>query len=373
MNRPRTANKDLPPRMVRRTRKLKSGKVWVGFYYYAGKDESGKAKEISLGTDLAEAKRKWAELEHKPIAADLNKLEAAFAKYLKDIIPKKAPKTQDLNRAEIETLRAYFKGAGFKDVKTKHLAAYRDGRKTKKRLRKDGTVRDPGGKPAPVAANRELALFSDVWNLAREWGYTDLPNPCRGLRRNAETPRDFYADDEVWQAVYAEGPQEFQDAMDVAYLSGQRPEDVVGLSERHIVNDGLMVKQGKTGKLLRIELTDAETGARSELGRVVDRLRSRPVRHRLKLLYTVVGKPLTRSMLRTRFEDARTAAALKAEKEGDVDLAARIRRMWFTDNRPKAASEIADIKDASKLLGHSEEAITRRVYRRVGERAKPTR
>jgi integrase len=371
MNRPRTTGAHLPPRMLERRRKLKSGKVWVGYYYNAGK-----GKEIPLGTDLAAAKVKWAELEGKPQAADTTKLEAAFNKYLTDIVPKKSAKTQKLNEAEIETLRSYFKGASFKDVKTKHLAAYRDGRKTKKRLRKDGTVRDPGGRPAPVAANRELALFSDVWNIAREWGYTDLPNPCRGLRRNEEKPRDFYADDEVWQAVYDEGPQEFQDAMDLAYLSGQRPDDVVAVSERHIVDDGLMVRQGKTGKLLRIELTDRsdpDRPVRTELGKLIDRMRSRPIRHRLKLLYTSAGKPLTRPMLRSRFEDAREAAAVKADKVGDAELAARIRRMWFTDNRPKAASEIDDIKAASKLLGHSEEAITRKVYRRVGERAKPTR
>jgi len=78
-------------------------------------------------------------------------------------------------------------------------------------------------------------------------------------------------------------------------------------------------------------------------------------------------------MLRTRFENAREAVAVKAERDGDTDLAARIRRMWFTDNRPKAASEIEDVKAASKLLGHSEEVITRKVYRRVGERAKPMR
>ncbi len=370
MNRPRTTGAHLPPRMLERRRQLKT-RVWVGYYYNAGN-----GKEIPLGTDLAAAKVKWAELEGKPQAADTTKLEAAFSKYLTDIVPKKSAKTQKLNEAELETLRAYFKGASFKDVKTKHLALYRDSRKTKKRTRKDGSVRDPGGRPAPVAANRELALFSDIWNMAREWGYTDLPNPCRGLRRNEETPRDFYADDEVWQAVYAEGPQEFKDAMDMAYLTGQRPNDVVAVSERHLVNDGLMVRQGKTGKLLRIELTDRsdpERPVRTELGKLIDRMRSRPIRHRLKLLYTTAGKPLTRPMLRSRFEDAREAAAVKAEKAGDAELAARIRRMWFTDNRPKAASEIEDIKAASKLLGHSEEAITRKVYRRVGERAKPTR
>lgn len=358
--------------MLARKRTLKSGKVWIGYYYNAGKDERGKAKELPLGTDLAEAKRKWAELEGKPVVADMTKLETAFAKYARDIIPKKAPRTQKANVAELETLQAYFKGASFKDVKTKHLAMYRDSRKTKKRLRKDGTVRDPGGKPAPVAANRELALFSDVWNFSREWGYTDLANPCRGLRRNEETPRDFYADDEVWQAVYDAGPQEFQDAMDLAYLSGQRPDDVVAFSKRHIVDDALIVKQGKTTKLLRIDLTDRETGKRTELGQVIDRIKARPVTS-IKLLCTASGTALTRPMLRTRFEDARAAAAAKATADGDAELAARILRMWFTDNRPKAASDIDDIKDASKLLGHSEEDITRKVYRRVGERAKPTR
>lgn len=143
----------------------------------------------------------------------------------------------------------------------------------------------------------------------------------------------------------------------------------MAVSRRDIVDDALIVKQGKTGKKLRIELTDKATGMRTELGQLIDRIKARPVSS-VKLLCTVAGKALTRPMLRTRFEDARTAAAAEADA---ADLSTRIRRMWFTDNRPKAASDIEDIKDASKLLGHSEEEITRKVYRRVGERAKPTR
>lgn len=121
-----------------------------------------------------------------------------------------------------------------------------------------------------------------------------------------------------------------------------------------------------------IDLTDRETGKRTELGQVIDRIKARPVTS-IKLLCTASGTALTRPMLRTRFEAARAAAAAKATTDGDAELATRILRMWFTDNRPKAASDIDDIKDASKLLGHSEEDITRKVYRRVGERAKPTR
>lgn len=39
----------------------------------------------------------------------------------------------------------------------------------------------------------------------------------------------------------------------------------------------------------------------------------------------------------------------------------------------KAASEIDSISDASKLLGHSKEQITKTVYRRVGEVVNPTK
>ena len=59
MNRPKTTGKALPPRMLQRSRTLASGKVWVG-YYYNGRGPDGARQEIPLGTDLLEAKRKWA-------------------------------------------------------------------------------------------------------------------------------------------------------------------------------------------------------------------------------------------------------------------------------------------------------------------------
>ena len=62
-----------------------------------------------------------------------------------------------------------------------------------------------------------------------------------------------------------------------------------------------------------------------------------------------------------------------AEKDRNVVLALRIRKFQFRDIRPKAASEIASPEDASKLLGHTNEQITQKVYWRVGEVVKPTR
>jgi len=85
------------------------------------------------------------------------------------------------------------------------------------------------------------------------------------------------------------------------------------------------------------------------------------------------GEPLKKWTLHTRFDNARAAAAERAKNNGNDYLAGRIREFQFRDIRPKAASEIASLTDASKLLGHTEEEITRQVYRRVGEKVKPTR
>jgi hypothetical protein len=86
-------------------------------------------------------------------------------------------------------------------------------------------------------------------------------------------------------------------------------------------------------------------------------------------------------MLRNRPDEARRQAIAKAQKGNDEGLAAAIRMLQFQfqfqfqfqDIRPKAASEITDPKDASRLLGHTEEELTERVYRRVGAIAKPSK
>jgi integrase len=369
MMRPKSTARDLPPRMLRRTKRLASGKVWEGFYYN-GRDANGKRTEIPLGTDLNEAKRKWAELECKPAPIETGLMKVIFDRYERDIIPAKAPRTQSENRHCMAHLRKVFDAAPIDAVTPQHIAQYRDNRKSK--------VKGSEGMPATVRANREIALFSHVWNMAREWGYTAKENPCRGVRKNKETPRDFYADDTVWSAVYAKAADELKDAMDIAYLTGQRPADVLKMMETDLRDGALEVKQNKTKKRLRIIL-DNDQGVRSELGLVLDRIRARPRKVRsLYLVATPSGVPLNKHTLRVRFDAARNDAIkeLMEQAEQDkskADLAARVRQFQFRDIRPKAASEMGDVLAASKLLGHTEQEITKKVYIRVGENVKPTR
>lgn len=353
----KSTHRDLPPRMLRRQKKMKSGKTWTG-YYYNGRDEDGRRVEIPLGTDLNEAKRKWAELDCKPMPTDTSLMKHIFDRYAKEIVPTKAPRTQKDNLAIINHLRAVFDTAPIDAITPQHIAQYRDRRTAK------------------VRANREITLLSHIFNLAREWGYTAKENPARGIRKNKEQPRDFYADDEVWDAVYSVGSSVLKNAMDIAYLTGQRPGDVVKIRHTDIRNGALEVRQGKTSKYLRILLRD-EQGHQTELGQVIDRIVATSGKViSLNLLTNTRGEPLTQSALRNHFDNARAAAVSAAEAQETHEgmaLAARIRQFQFRDARPKAASEIEDISAASKLLGHSEQEITKRVYRRIGETVKPTR
>ena len=57
------------------------------------------------------------------------------------------------------------------------------------------------------------------------------------------------------------------------------------------------------------------------------------------------GKRMSRPMLRNRWADTREAARVKAEVEKRPDLANRIVQFQFRI-RPKAASEINDLRDA---------------------------
>jgi hypothetical protein len=177
--RPKTQAKDLPPRMLRRVRTLASGKVWTG-YYYNGRNADGQRAEIPLGTDLATAKRKWAELEHQPAPLGSDTMEYVFARYAREIVPTKAPRTAKENMAQIANLRKAFASAPVSAITPQHIAQYRDKRTAK------------------VSANREISLLSHIYNKAREWGHTTAQNPCTGVAKNKERPQRLYITSAIW-------------------------------------------------------------------------------------------------------------------------------------------------------------------------------
>ena len=340
--------------MLRRARKRKNGKIWVA-YYYCGRDAEGRRIEIPLGQDLAEAKLEWARLEQKATPKVMSTMGELFNRYERDIIPTKSPRTQKDNKYELERLRKAFAEAPIEAITPPVVAQYRDARTAKTR------------------ANREIALLSHVFTIAMEWGFADR-NPCLAVRRNKEKVRDFYAADEIWDAVYGEADQGLKDAMDLAYLAGQRPADTLKFSTVDLDDDYLWVDQNKTDKKLRIRrhVNGELTGLGLFIEALLERRKLQGVRNS-RLITNDSGLRMSWEMLRNRFSEARDKAARKLTADGNTDLAAKVRLFQFRDIRPKAASEIEDIGHASRLLGHSKEEITKRIYRRVGEIVSPTK
>lgn len=96
-------------------------------------------------------------------------------------------------------------------------------------------------------ANRELAFFGAVCTWGYERGRVVI-SPCKGIRRFPEKHRERYVADEEYAAVYAMAPTHVRAAMEIAYLCAARLSDVLRLSVFDIRDQGLRIRQGKTGK-----------------------------------------------------------------------------------------------------------------------------
>ncbi len=373
MGRKPSVNLNLPPRM--RARKKPGGT----YYYY---DAGGKPRrEIPLGSDYTTAVRKWAALEgDQPSVGNLLTVKDLADRYTREVMPLKAARTMDDNLVELGWLLKFFGNppAPIDSIQPIHVRQYMDWRvsESRKRVAEENAVRaskhkpivQTTGKEGQVRANREKALFSHMWNKAREWGITDKPNPCAGIKGFTEAGRNIYIEDNVFEAVWNAACVPLRDALDLAYLTDQRPEDVREMSELDIRNGELHVLQGKTTEKLRIEIT-------GKLDDLIKRIKARKEGykiHTLALLCTETGRPLTYNGYRARFDKARKQAA----KE-HPDLADAIRAFQFRDLRAKAGTDKADaegMESAQKLLGHKNITMTQHyVRKRLGERVKPTK
>jgi len=261
-------------------------------------------------------------------------------RYLREEAPTKAPRTYRDNVQQAKSLRLFFGHMQLEDVTQQHIYQYLDER----------------GKRSQVQANRELALLSHMFKKAVRWG--DLhhsENPCVGIERFKEVPRDRYIEDWEYHAFREHAGDLIAAYMDFKYLSGLRQGDTLQLRLDQLKDDGIHVTIGKTGKRIVISwspaLRDAVDAAK--------RLR-RPVRG-LYLFCNRKGQPYTGSGFRSLWQRRmRSALAKGVLKE----------RFREHDIRAKAASD-ADRAHATELMAHLDAKTTAKHYRRKPEIVRP--
>lgn len=320
MGRTRTHNRHLPRRVYQRR----------GKYYFAHPD----GRWIALGDEYGAALRAYAELIGQKRIGSLSDL---FDRYLVEIIPAKAPRTQKDQTAQLELLRGAFGQLQPHELSPRMVIRYRNAR----------------GQKSQTQANQELALLSHICTTAIEWEALES-NPCRDVKKFKLEPRDHYVEHADFAAMRSAAGHRLRVLMDLALITGQREGDLLSLRWEQIEKDGIRFKQGKTGKQLIVTWSP-------ELRKVIARARQiQPSGE--TVVSTIEGNQYTTDAFQSLWQRARNRA--KAMENG-------LKRPFrFYDLRAKSASDDA-LATASERLGHADTKLTERVYRRAPRKVQP--
>ena len=321
-----------------------------GAYYYRPPAEQielwdGK-QEFRLGKSLNEAYRVWS--ERLELHSEAKIMAELFDRYDYEVVPLKAPKSQESNRISLRKLRPVFGHMPIGTVKPMHVYKYRDLR----------------GKDGKTAANRDLEVLSHAFTKAIEWGLCENHPMIGKVKKFSTPPRTRYIEDWEINEALKVASSFLQSYISLKLLTGLRRGDLLSIKLSDIKEDGLHVKPRKTstttGKKLIIELT-------TELDETLQEIRSQAKKVvSIWLFHTRTGQPYIKpngscnafdSMWQRFMRKALTKTKL-SERFTEHDL------------RAKVASD-TEIEHAQRLLGHATSEITDRIYRRKANKVKP--
>lgn len=305
MARKRTSRLDLPERVY----------FHHGAYYFV--HASGKWEK--LDRDYIKAMARWAEIIKDTAMGTPNSISSVgelLDRYVREIVPTKAPRTQKDNLVEIRFLRAFFGAMHVESVKPTDVVAYRDARAAKTRC------------------NREIALLSHAYSCAVEWGVAHA-NPCRDVRRNKEKPRDRYVTDAELEEFKKECPEWLKNYIEIKLLTGLRQQDLLALRWSDVTTTSLLVQPRKTKDSTRQRLSISMTTELSSLISSLPKLGDTCFCTRTGKAYSASGFASIWNRLMRKFTS-----------EGNS-------RFHEHDIRGKTATDMGDPYAAQKLLGHS--------------------
>lgn len=345
MGRKRTGDSGLPSRVV-----LKHG----SYFYIRPVD----GKWVNLGRDYPQAMMVWAKLLQRP--GPMTTMGQIMDRYLLEVAPAKAKRTYFDNVAEIGNLRAAFGGMLPEDMSARVIYAYLDQR------------------GAPVRANREISLLSDIFKKAIRWGAA-VHNPAVGIEKNPEIPRNRYVEDWELELFKSVANPMLRCYCDLKYLTGLRKGDILTIREASLTEEGIYVVPRKTRKLH--PRTGKEIQAKPMLFLWTQELREVLARiHRLKkgraigsvFLFATRDGQCYYDMERSRSDgfDAiwkRCMAKAKAEAERQGRT---LEHFTEHDIRAKNASDELNEGNAQQRLGHATVKATK-AYRRKVQKVAP--
>lgn len=291
-------------------------------------------KRTPLGRDFAAAMALYGRLMHAhwqgTTVGDILK------RYLQEVVPLKVETTQVDEKRAIARLVAVFGDMRPSDLTPQHAYQYLDRRRA-----------------APIASRHEVALLRAALNKAIRWGAIDR-NPVAGVELPAVPKRTRYVTDAELAAARELASERLRVAIDLAYLTGLRQGDVLGLTRQCLTDEGIEVTASKTGKAAVITWTD-------ELREVVKRAKALPPQ--------LPGQWLVRTREGARYSPSGFASLWQALMRRHKAAGGEV--FQFKDIRAKTASDSASLTEASERLQHSTTAITSARYMRKAARIRP--
>ena len=290
------------------------------------------------------------------VAKSFPSMAEVFDRYICEVLPGLAPRTQSDYLGYLENLRTVFGSAPPRDVTAGHISDYHAKRAER----------------SIVQANREKSCLSAVFTAAIRWHAVEA-NPCRLIPKLREPERSRYVTDEEFMAVYRLASPMMQCAMDLATMTGQREGDLLKLSRAQLTDDGILFCIGKSKRRHPRHGKIVEAAKRlivewsPELRAVVERLKKLGPDIRPTLLCNLQGKPFTSDGFRSNWHRLMTTAT-RTRENGEPPVLAE--RFTFHDLRAKSASDDA-FDMATERLAHDDPRTTQKVYRRKPRRARP--
>jgi integrase len=132
-----------------------------------------------------------------------------------------------------------------------------------------------------VRANREKAALSVMFTWLIRKGYAGVrTNPCARIKRNKETKRERYVENDEMSATLIDAPVQVWALAHLVYRTLQRPEDIIAWTPRNITE-----RRDASGEVVRIDVDYrarlallAADEVTPEIDAILARLKAEPAR-----------------------------------------------------------------------------------------------
>lgn len=302
-------------------------------------------KPVALGPlkDPGACLKKYAEIVVNDSRPRLRNMGDVIDRYLIEIIPKLAPRTQEDYRAYCGKLKFSLGHMEPDDITIADLYAYHDDRR------------------APIRANREITVLGVIYRHAIRWRAATI-NPVSGFLFADEKARERAVTGSERRRFRHHCPDWLQGYLTLKHITGRRQGEMLKLTLFSEKTDGIafQILKKRKPRILTVRWTPLLRRTWAWL-KALSRPEGCPY-----IFWSTKGATRGQALSSRGFKSAWQRAQEKWIAAGGVPF-------WEHDLRAASATAAESDERARELLDHGDVRTSRRSYRRGEQKVKPLR